>query len=569
MFSKRISHHKKDTKNLTLPQFITPLRTPKIADNKLNSGKLLSVKKLRNLLGIGHIAKVLSLATLFTPSWSSILPVIINEDNVRLLVSVLQVGQKNQAVTSTLSQLCRNGFIAGDSTRQNAVDNLLATSREFEPDYDTVSDHIFAIFGNEELTKEFVKYLPHILYSKKFIEYCTSQPDTNFKLTTLGFDPLLTYSQAVDLFKKVGHLPVNETYVIELYGLLSFGTTNATLQKICRDCLDVGRNLPRSVSDKVDQLLDVLPDNCLSYGALFTKVRNICLDQSNFDARLAVLKEEIDKTENRTKLLTSVLLKVASQEKKTQVTAAVDKCLKVKSTLKDPSDPLQVATNKEKMETEVAALMEIFPKFPPNRATLTSCIVDVCDNPDAFYAKIEALQQSMSTSIDNSVLLAMGFTRFDEVVLAMDDCLGPSKNTAKLKEICYTYPIANQGALVSTCAGGGGVNEKVTALSKLFPSSPTTKTGRIAHVLSRLICKEIQSLLTDAFINNCLAVPATVTAKMQSTPYTPTTVEEEMAKITDSIGASVSTFLAGKMKLLLDDEKFEESFTTLRNSLGY
>jgi hypothetical protein len=426
---------------------------------------------------------------------ASVLPTPISEDNVRGIGRALQIGKKNQAQTAVIYRLCRMAFLADDASRANAVGDLLSVLPEYAADYDTVSDIFQTIFANSELLTEYIQYLPHLIHETPFLTFCMGQPTLKDQLTKIGFSPDITRAQAKEGFASVGHKPVNEIYLSLLSQLLSFGVENETVKNACKDLLNVGRNTPRNASESVERLLTVIPENGASYGNLFVSLRNLSLDQSHFMERLDLLKAEIDLPENRAKHLTSALLKLTSKSKSDKFFEAVSDCLKTGAEPVAPGTP--PAARENALKIRVRAIMDLFFQFPPERTTLARCLFEVCDNPDAFYPKLYQLQQTMAGPVDQSILFARAFTRFDDVVTAMDECLTMGTTTA-LSKICFSQP-RRPDTILALCA-----NRNLGGLISALHSPEPTNDEIVADVVVRLICNDLRSVIVSSF-QNCQA----------------------------------------------------------------
>ncbi|MDR0631078.1 MAG: hypothetical protein LBF66_00705 [Holosporales bacterium] len=387
-------------------------------------------------------------------------------------------------------KLCRNAFGADDASRANAIGDLLAVLPEYASDYDVVSDILQTIFANSELLGEYIPYVPHLLHDTAFLTFCMGQPPLKDQLLKTGFSPDITKAHATESFAAVGHRPVNEIYLSLLCQLLSFGTNDDVVKNACIDLLNTGRNTPRYAGTSVEQLLAVVPETCASYGRMFVLIRNLALDQSNFLARLDLVKAEIDSTENRTKLLTSVLLKVASTSKHDQFAVAIGECFSTRSKLTTPDDPTSVLENERALEQNVKTLVNLFPQFPPERSALSRCIFDVCNNPDAFYANVAQLQKTMAGAVDQSILFARAFTRFDDVVVAMDECFATGTTTA-LSEICFSHP-RRPDTILSHCASKN-LGELIAAFNR--PKPPADE--QIADILLMTICNDLRNTVLN------------------------------------------------------------------------
>ncbi|MDR1208375.1 MAG: hypothetical protein LBJ89_03420 [Holosporales bacterium] len=479
---------------------------------------------------------------------ASVLKTPVLEDDVRCIGGTLLIGKKNQALTANVYQYCRNAFSADDASRADAVGNLLRNVPEFPLDYDTMSDIFQIMFANPELLGEYIQFLPHFIFEAGDLAFCMKQPVLKNQLTKIGFSLDITRAKAHEAFAKIGYCPVNETYLSLLSKLLSFGAEYEYVRNACKDLLNAGRNTPRNASASVEHLLAVIPENCASYGNLFVLLRNLSLDQSHFMERFDLLKAEIDKTENRAKLLTSILLKLASKSKSDQFYAAVTNCLKTKA--ESTASGIPPAAHEDALNGRIKTLIDLFPQFPPERTALTRCMFDVCDNSDTFYSKLHQLQQTMAGTVDQSILLARAFTRFDDVVAAMDDCL-KTGSPAALSKICFTQP-RRPDTILSLCVK----NDMNGLISALHGPEPTSDE-LIADIVSRVICNDLRSTI----VNSLAACKSAGLVKL----------DDSLLTMQGSINTALQGIVPQTVRsfLFVDDSELKTNMSTAMQHLGF
>jgi chromosome segregation ATPase len=518
------------------------------------------IRRIRKIFVIGYI-----LTTHLFSTTTIKLPVL--EKDVGLMTKTLLIGKNEQATMAVIKRGCRDCFDAGlnDLTKlAGNVDALLMVAPQFNAEYEDTCNYLITIFKNQGLLREYLRYLPHLLYPHGLLDSLYRQDSpTNF-IKSLGFE--IQEKQAREKFEKIGSVKPNDAHVKALTDFLLIGTNNATgkktLEEAVYQCLYCGLNNPYDVGLTVDALLGAtttlptsLPD---SY--LFGSLRNIALDQSHFAERLELLQKDLEENKAYSKSLFSALFDLNSgqgTEDDSVFGKKLDACFAAAS---DGDDGV--------LKTKINQFLYALESLPLAQEELFNEIKKICLSPDDFGTHISTLRQEIEEAQGSDKGIALSTLLNQSAVIAQNAraCLGGGgvaldSSVSKLLYSLETLPFSREELatqIKQICANPDEFESELEKLQLMIEgSSPTSVNKKRSAMVGALLA---QSDVIARIIYECLEIAesgeGTIAAKLN-----------KLVSAIERLPLTRSELIAEVGKVCSNADKFEENLDALQQKI--